>query len=512
MRNAALAAVVLLAGCSGGAATTPPVRGIETTGNLTTADLVSGSGCAFSVDGLVWYTLPAGPAAPFDYGSLRCTGSSAVSASGTPPLPSWATPNGPTQAIFIATSLQEAYSANGMQAIADLAHGNGLPVTWMVGNHEYLDIRSNIYGSYHATFGDDVQLEDQTQLYTEAQRVLPWFVPTVSVEGAGHERKISELLGRGDTGFWGITWNSDGTDGTADRGAPWGTYCADVSSYKIPTPDGSCSLVSFEWTARDLTRAYLSLGTAQYSAEAEYSTDPDDVLRRGGFSPTSGAAYVRALVDAYASAGETEPLVMMSQQESHDEASDATTDGVVLGALYGEAKRVGMHALTLSSALPLARAFSARPRAVAFPFIAGGKPTRYNGVSFSPGTIDYHDDVAGMSFIAGHTLPSRLFTYARDPVSVFNHPLVETDPGPSYPQLTRVAVGGGALVLHFASPAAMHFGVAIWSDPQRLGVAGPNVVAAGRAGFVAAFDLPSGESDQSIPCSACGTTTLPYAE
>src|ERR1700722_14309465 len=203
---------------------------------------------------------------------------------------------------------------------------------------------------------------------------------------------------------------------------------------------------------------------------------------------------------------------MMSQQESHDEANDPTTDGVVLGALYDEAKRVGMHAMTLSSALPLARSFSARPRAVAFPFIAGGKPTRYNGVSFSPGTIDYHDNQAGMSFIAGHTMPSRLFTYARDPVSAFNRPLVETDPGPAYPQLTRVATGGGALVLHFSSPSAMHFGVAIWTDPQRLGVGGPSVVAAGRAGFVAAFDLPSGESDQSIPCSACGTTTFPYAE
>ena len=382
----------------------------------------------------------------------------------------------------------------------------------MIGNPQYLYLDANIYSAYHGTFGDDVQLEDHTSLYTLAEGALPWFVPAVSVEGAGHERKIAELLSRGDSGFWGITWNSDGTDGTADRGAPWGTYCADVASYKVPAPDGSCRLVAFEWTARDLTRAWLSLGTPQYSAEAEYSTDPDDVLRRGGFSPTGGATYVRRLVDAYAAAGQTQPIVMMSQQESHDEASDPTTDGVVLGALYDEAKRVGMRALTLSGALPVARAFSARPRAVAFPFVAGGKPTRYNGASFSPGTIDYHDAKAGMSFIAGHTLPSRLFTYAHDPVSVFNRPLVETDPGPAYPQLTRIASGGGTLVLHFSSPAAMHFGVAIWSDPQRLGVGGPSVVPAGRAGFVAAFDLPAGESDQSIPCTACATTTFPYSE
>ena len=202
---------------------------------------------------------------------------------------------------------------------------------------------------------------------------------------------------------------------------------------------------------------------------------------------------------------------MMSQQESHDEAGTQATDGVVLGALYDEVKQVGMTAMTLTNALPAAKAFSARARAVAFPFIAGGKTTRYNGVPFSPATIDYHDDQAGMSFISGHTMPARLFTYARDTVSAFNKPLVETDPGPAYPRLTRIASGSGALIFHFSSPAAMHFGVAVWSDPQRLGVDGANVVPAGRAGFVAAFDLPAGESDQTVPCSACSTTTFPYS-
>ena len=171
-------------------------------------------------------------------------------------------------------------------------------MTWMVGNHQYLDRDAGIYSAFRATNGDDVQLEDQTALYTEAEQVLPWFVPAVSVEGAGHERKIALLLSRGDRGFWGITWNSDGTDGTADRGAPWGTYCADVTSYKRPSPDGSCDLLAFEWTARDLTRAYLSTGTPQYSAEAEYSTDPTTccgaaALRRRPERPTSVISLTR---------------------------------------------------------------------------------------------------------------------------------------------------------------------------------------------------------------------------
>lgn len=158
--------------------------------------------------------------------------------------------------------------------------------------------------------------------------------------------------------FWGITWNSRGTDGTSDYGAPWGTYCADVRSYKRPQPDGRCDLLAFEWTARDLTRAYLS------GREAAFSTDPDDLLQRAGFTPKTAAAYAGMLVDAYAAAGETQPIVMVVQQESIDEVRPA--DAVVLDALFDRAVRDGMKIQTLAQAATDARTFSAAPRPLRF--------------------------------------------------------------------------------------------------------------------------------------------------
>jgi len=510
-----VAIALFLSGC-GGSVTVPnhDTFGIGTSSvALTTVDITQGGPCSVSVDGFVWYALPNGIVPPIDFEHVNCKAPATISSSAVPALPNWSRPSAPTQALFVATSLQEAYSLQGMQQIAGLAQTAKIPVTWMIGNPTYITSNSAYYNELHAEDGDDVQLEESSTLYELAKQQFSWYVPAVSIEGAGRERNIAGGIALGNAGFWGITWNSHGTDNTSDEGAPWGTYCADVTSYKRPSPNGNCDLVSFEWTARDLTRSYLANTNAQgYSAEAAFSTDPDDVLQRGGFNPVTGASYERAIVDAYAAAGVSQPLVMMSQQESMDEATHGAADDDVLGALYQEAVQDGMKGVTLSQALNLAKSFSAKPRAIAFPFIPGGIETAYNGVPFTPATIDFHDNTAGMTFISGHTLPSRLFEYAQDPVSVFNQTLVQTLPSsPVFPVLTGVTAAAGSLRFSFETSQALHFGIALWSDPATLGLSGSNVTAAGHAGAVIMFDLPAGKSTQIVPCSACNSTTFTYS-
>jgi hypothetical protein len=509
--------LTLAASSCGGIGTTPDLQQYArlpaglTTLNLTTIDQLTGGPCSVSTDGLIWYKLPSGSLPPVDFTSAKCSAAATVSGFLPPALPIWSRPAATTNAIFVATSLQEAYSFAGMQGIESDAHGAGLPVTWLVGNPTYLTANSGYYSQVHAENGDDVELEDSRALYRLAAQLLPWYSPAVSVEGAGHERDIASAIALGNSAFWGITWNSHGTDATSDEGAPWGSYCADVKSYKRPSPTGNCSLLAFEWAARDLTRAYLTdTNSMGYSAEAAYSTIPEDVLQRGGFDTIAGAQYVRDIVDTYAAAGADEPLVMISEFESADEGTHGSRDDDILTALYGEAKNVGMHAMTLRSAVSAARLFSARPRAIAFPFISGGNPTQYNGKPIAPATIDFHDNQAGMTFISGHTLPSRVFEYAQDPISLFNQPLALLDQN-AYPAVTAVTVSHGSLNIAFDAPAAIHFGVAIWTDPTSLQLTGANITRAGHAGFVATFDLPAGRSMTTIVCGKCTSTVFPFS-
>ena len=282
----------------------------------------------------------------------------------------------------------------------------------MLGNQQQLSTNADIYDRTHRADGDDLQIEPYDDLKAAAAKRLPWFHLQVTIDGGGHERLIAHDLAMGSRAFWGIAWNSSGVDGILDRGAPWGVYCADPNSYKRPDPSGACSLVGVEWTARDLTRSYFS------GHEETYSTEPVDLTARAMLEPIAAARYVRELIDAYAAAGETRPLVVMTQQEVAITGADPMAAYTVLSALYGEVRRVGMQALTMSRAVVAARAFAGQPRAVAFPFIAG-LPNIYEGFPNPlprpyPATVDYVDRDAAMTFLAGQAMPTRVFPYAAD--------------------------------------------------------------------------------------------------
>jgi hypothetical protein len=127
-----------------------------------------------------------------------------------------------------------------------------------------------------------------------------------------------------------------------------------------------------------------------------------------------------------------------------------------------------------------------------------------------PGTIDYHDAISGMTFIAGHTAPSRVFRYADYPVSANAVPLPQV-PSAQLPALTNVVAGKGSIAFQFSAPVALHYGVALWSDPAALALNGTGVHPAGRAGVVLVFDLQPGSNQITFSCARCTSTTFPYA-
>ena len=459
--------------------------------------------CTVSYDGVIWYRVPAGGFPPIDVRFATCN-FRALGRNLSPDRPHWSIPLGQTQTRFVFTSLDEVISVKGMRNIERTAAAHHVPVSWMVGDIHHMAYASD-YNAFHHDNGDDAQAQFWPDLHAAMRVKLPWYVPTVSILTAGVERNVQRALGFGEHAFWGITWNSRGTDATWDLGAPWGTYCADIRSYKRPQPDGGCSFLAFEWTARDLTRAYLS------GREAAFSTDPDDLLQRGGFSPKTASVYVRTLVDAYASGGETRPIVMTVQEEPGDAVLAA--NAVVMNALFDEVVRDGMKLETLRRAASDARAFSAAPRAVAFPYISGGREsgsTMLHGDTLYPATLDYHDARVGMTFLSGRTLPIRIFRYADYPVSRFNRPLPQV-PRREIPSLLRARVANGWLELTFAAPTALRCGVAIWSDPSQLTIRGRGAIRAGRAATVLVFDLKSGTNNLRYRCRGCSTPTFPYS-
>ena len=499
LKRLLIAVVIPVAAC---ARVTTPVSLPVSRGVSTVVDR-SSTLCTVSYDGVVWYRIPAGDFPPISVRFAKC-GFKTLGRNLSPDRPRWSIPSTATQTRFVFTSLDEVISVKGVHNLERTAAAHHVPVSWMVGDIRHMAYAAD-YNAFHRANGDDAQAQFWGNLHVAMLAKLPWYVPSVSILTAGVERDVRRALSFGEHAFWGITWNSRGTDGTSDFGSPWGTYCADVHSYKRPQPDGGCVFLAFEWTARDLTRAYLS------GREAAFSTDPDDLLQRGGFSQKSAAAYTQKLVDAYAAAGETQPIVMTVQQESIDGVIAA--DAIVLDAMFDEAVRDGMHLETLTQTAHDARTFSAAPRAVAFPYISGGREVKSDllgGDTLYPATIDYHDSRIGMTFLSGRTMPSREFRYAEYPVSRFNRPLPEV-PDREMPSLLRASVKDGWLTFAFAARRAFRFGVAIWSDPSQPAIIGPGRIRAGRAATVLVFDLKAGTNHVRYRCSRCRSTTFTYS-
>jgi hypothetical protein len=495
------ALLFLLSACSGRSVSVLPLTGGSAGVGVFDA---STSSCIVSYDGFVWYAVPAGSFAPIDVAHEQCA-PSALKAKSATPVPSWAKPSGVTQTRFVAASLQEKLPLGGMQILENIAQAHRVPVTWLVGSSDYL-LDLTPYNAGHAQNGDDVEAEPGAEKTLETD--FPWYTPHVSVQvgGAGRaQRNPAAAMVLGEDAFWGTAWNQIGIDQLQDYGTPWGTYCADSASFKRPAAGGSCALLAFEWTARDLNRAY-------YSGEvAAFSTDPDDLLQRGGFTAQTALPYVNALIDAYAAAGESQPIAIVSQQESQEMFNAG--DPQVMDAIYARAVADGMKVETLAQVSVDARTFSANPRAVAFPFIAGGKNVAsavVGGATIYPSTIDYRDSVSAMTFVAGRTTPSRVFRYSDYPVSRDDTPIPEVAAS-QLPSLTNAAVAGGKLSFELNAPVALHYGVAIWSDPVALGLTGQSVHAAGRAGVVLTFDLQPGENQVSFPCAKCTGTTFAYS-
>jgi len=491
VRRLALLGTVLLAAC-GGSTALPPYAPPAVAPNAGVAvDRLDGAAsCRVSADGRVWYTVPAGAFAPLDVAQSACSG---VLSAQTEPVPAWARPSGPTKAVFAAVSLVGSPGDGPVQPLAAVAHAAGVPLTYLV-DRPWSGADAATYDAEHA-LGDDVQVSPD--LVAPARAAWSWFSPSVAVLGAGRERDVAGTLAAGVGAFWGIAWNSDGVDGTADRGTPWGIYCADPASYKRPAPGGSCALAGVEWTARDLTMAYLS------DREDAYSTDPDDLRLRAGLMPAAAAGYVRGIVDAYAAAGATTPLLVVAQEEASEFAAQAAADAPIESALYAQAKLDGMTVTTLARAVALLRAPAAEARVVAFPALpASGR--------YGPATIDAHDTHVGLTFRAGETMPSRVFAFDRATTSRYDVPVPQLAAS-EMPSLVGVTAAAGVLTLRFQAPVATRFGVAFWSDPATMRWTSPNVVPAGRAGAVAFFDLAAGTSTVTLGCGACTSTTFAYS-
>ncbi len=274
---------------------------------------------------------------------------------------------------------------DGIKRTAEIAHRNGVPVTWLVSPRSASEA-ADLFREYHEKYGDAVGYIAQTNKSEEAmwggggffmsklpskklfnrlrketdsiKKSLPW--AELMIAGGGHRsnRMVKMLEKLGYTGLWGHCWEQTLTDGISDRGAPWGFYYVSDEAFKAPNRKER-GLVAIEWTARDLNLAFRT-GKPEI-----YSTDPNDVGRAALCSYRS-IEYWKRMVDEYARNAEYNMMVPLAvHQEAHEmedtpkmfrhNSLNIASSGDMLDELFKYVKSIGAEIVSANDAIKMYR-------------------------------------------------------------------------------------------------------------------------------------------------------------
>jgi len=270
---------------------------------------------------------------------------------------------------------------DGIKLVADMAHRNGVPVTWLVSPRS-AEEGKELFREYHDKHGDAFGYMVQTteaeesawggqlfylrnlppkklaaRLKAEAEAVraaLPW-ADVILAGGGIRTNTIVRILEKlGFLGLWGHCWEQTLTDEISDRGAPWGFYYVSPDAFKAPGR-GERGLVAVEWTARDLNLAFRT------GKPETYSTDPNDV-GRAGICAYRRIDYWKSMVDQYARNTKYNKIVPLAvHQEAHEmentsrvrayNREDIESAAQMLDELFKYVKSIGAKVVTANDAI-----------------------------------------------------------------------------------------------------------------------------------------------------------------
>lgn len=210
-----------------------------------------------------------------------------------------------------------------------------VPVTWLV-NPKSAMIEKELLTGFHEEHGDIVGYKlnfdghsikrhpglmvpgSKDELKAHVTReiglirdILPW--ADVQIVGTGYRSNslVSTMEELGLTGLWGNCVFQIGTDGITDFGAPWGQWYVNPDNFKKPKRVMG-KVISLEWTARDLNKAF------HYGQAEAYSTDPNDAESQKKCTDEN-IEYWKELLNQYLQNTEHNDLVFFHQhQEAHE--------------------------------------------------------------------------------------------------------------------------------------------------------------------------------------------------
>jgi len=379
---------------------------------------------------------------------------------------------------------------DGIKRTAEIAHANGIPVTWLV-NARSAEEGKDLFTEYHEKFGDEVghiisvNKPEADRWGSEAfylkklsykklgewiaadhntiVKNLPWAKLLLGGAGYRSDKMVRVLEKLGYQGLWGHCWEQTLTDDISDRGAPWGFYYADSEIFKRPAR-ASGGLVAVEWTARDLNLAFRT------GRPETFSTDPNDV-QRAGICDRRNIEYWKRFVGQYARNTKYNAVVPLAvHQEAHEmecssricSNSEETIESTaqMLDELFKYVKTTGAKIVTANEAIQAYRAanLSTPPTYALFDDVYKGE---------NPPVLVYYDTNGQLFFEKGKIEPLLIRNYMENT----DTESTEFASVPEMPAIDCRETAPGAWTCSITSPARLPCGLAFWGSWKEIAAA-----------------------------------------
>lgn len=380
----------------------------------------------------------------------------------------------------------------GADRVAEVAHGHGIPVTWIL-NGGSIKVLGDRIRDWHAHYGDDVILLVEHHLLTKGTKAdfkqavdrewgilreaFPWAQAKVGASGIMSSDIVQALEELGFQGLWGYCWEQSWWDCITHKGIPWGSWYIDSGRYKAPHP-GEGKIIACEWTARDLNLSYHT------GNPCIYSTDPWDVLRAGLCTGDNIEYWKKLFTDYLNNTDNNEYVYFSHQQESHEmditdafeimPAAHVYECEKMLDKFFKYLREYDITVTTLPRAIEhyrsrnrqtapccmLTQDSDIRPEINKYTMTLGGV-----GLGPWPETFFYYDAQCQMAFVKGECKPRMLRNYtcnspADDEFAEEIPMVIVEEKAPSYTRTEDFI----KIVFSIESVKPLPFGLVYWDD------------------------------------------------
>ena len=389
-----------------------------------------------------------------------------------------------------------------MQRIAEVAHGEQIPVAWQV-SYETATAEKHILDAFHERYGDEIVMSRREESVEDWRSLFPW----ATLNTVGGARPRAEILERlreeGIEGIWGYCDQQIGPDGITHWGCPWGMFPISDSTAFTPA-QAPGAVTGIPWTLRDLHKCH-HLGQA-----INFSVDPIEMIRSGTLCRGENITFFQDLLDELisnlvcnqriycclheeANGAWIAPGKKVSDEGATPKDSEDMYRMMSEWLRYAKAQGVTMttlpHAVkdyrtltqggTLPSTLLTRDKFRGRIRHYVPPLPEGIGYWDFGPAGNFPDTLFYFDGACQLVFEHPHLLPTTVLNYRAQHEVALGRPYPREPVTPRLLESTNVRRGQErTLTYRLYCYFSMPFGIAEWGDFRGWKVASTDALSA----------------------------------